>query len=61
MTMHRPIDEFEINIARYRQLASEVTDPFAACLLQVVIGDLEAGLRDIDREEGGYQYRPDEG
>jgi hypothetical protein len=36
-------NEFEISIARYRRLAREVTDPFAACLLEVVIGDLEAG------------------
>jgi hypothetical protein len=36
-------NEFEISIARYRRLAREVTDPLAACLLEVVIGDLEAG------------------
>ena len=44
MTIHRSSDEFEINIARYRSLAREVTDPLAACLLAVVIGDLEASL-----------------
>jgi len=50
MTMHRSFSEFEIDIARYRRLVREVTDPLAVCLLAVVIEDLEAVLED-GREE----------
>lgn len=50
MTMHRQLNEFEISIARYRRLAREVTDPLAICLLEVVIGDLEADLLEINLE-----------
>jgi hypothetical protein len=52
MTMHTPLNEFEINIARYKRLAREVTDPFAACLLEVVIEDLETGRLETGFEEG---------
>lgn len=51
MTMHRSFSEFEIDIARYRRLVREVTDPLAVCLLAVVIEDLEAVLEG-GREEG---------
>jgi hypothetical protein len=49
MTMHTQFNEFEISIARYKRLAREVTDPLAVCLIEVVIGDLEAG------REGGRE------
>ena len=52
MTMHGSFSEFAINIARYRRLVREVTDPLAVCLLEVVIEDLEAGLPETGREEG---------
>lgn len=67
MTMHRPFNEFEIKIARYRRLAREVTDPLAVCLLEVVIEDLEASFPETGREEGplpssdGIDARPGEG
>ena len=57
MTMHRPFNEFEIDIARYRRLVREVTDPLAVCLLEVVIRDLEAGLLESDREAGRCHRR----
>ena len=37
--------EQEFQIARYRRLEREVTDPLAAGLLHIIIEDLEAGLR----------------
>jgi hypothetical protein len=43
--------EQEVQLARYRQLEREVTDPLAACLLHSIIEELEAELR-IDREIG---------
>jgi hypothetical protein len=47
----RQLKEQEIQIARYRLLEQEVTDPLAACLLHVIVAELEADLqkeRDID-------------
>jgi hypothetical protein len=43
--------ELEIQIARYRFLEREVTDPLAACLLHVFVEELEADLR-RDRDIG---------
>lgn len=43
--------EQEVQLARYRLLEREVTDPLAACLLHSIIEELEAELR-IDRECG---------
>jgi hypothetical protein len=43
--------EQEVQLARYRLLEREVTDPLAACLLHSIIEELEAELR-IDREPG---------
>lgn len=37
--------EQEFQIARYRRLEREVTDPLAACLLRSILEDLEAELR----------------
>ncbi|MDH2341770.1 hypothetical protein QCM77_00985 [Bradyrhizobium sp. SSUT18] len=37
--------EQEFQIARYRRLEREVTDPLAACLLHSIIEELEAELR----------------
>ena len=50
MTEHQ-LREREVQLARYRLLEREVTDPFAACLLHSIIEELEAELR-IDRESG---------
>jgi hypothetical protein len=67
MTIHKSFGEFELNIARYRRLAREVTDPLAVCLLEIVIEDLEAHLLEADREErrpppsNGIAVRPGEG
>ena len=44
MTEHQ-LREQEFQIARYRRLEREVTDPLAACLLQGIIEELEAELR----------------
>ncbi|MGY8684156.1 hypothetical protein Q2941_41335 [Bradyrhizobium sp. UFLA05-153] len=47
----RQFREQEIQIARYRLLAREVTDPLAASLLYAIVAELEADLqrdRDID-------------
>ncbi|MBR0741568.1 hypothetical protein JQ581_32010 [Bradyrhizobium liaoningense] len=44
MTEHQ-LREQEFQIARYRQLEREVTDPLAACLLHSIIEELEAELR----------------
>ena len=49
MAPHRHLNEFEI--ARYRRLAREVTDPLAVCLLQVIIRDLEADHLEADPED----------
>ena len=45
MTIERKFREQEVQIARYRFLQQEVTDPLAACLLHIVILELEADLR----------------
>ncbi|WP_333909344.1 hypothetical protein [Bradyrhizobium sp. CCBAU 11434] len=43
--------EQEVQIARYRKLEREVTDPLAACLLHGIVEELEADLaRDSARE-----------
>ncbi|WP_199805660.1 hypothetical protein [Bradyrhizobium lablabi] len=47
----RQFRELETEIARYRILEREVTDPLAACLLHVIISELEADLQK-DREPG---------
>ena len=44
MTEHQ-LREQEFQIARYRRLEREVTDPLAACLHQGIIEELEAELR----------------
>jgi hypothetical protein len=51
MTKHQ-FKEQEARIAHYQFLRREVTDPLAACLLRVIIEELEADLRrdrDIDQ------------
>ena len=45
MMTERQFREQQIQIARYRFLEREVTDPLAACLLQAVIAELEAELQ----------------
>ncbi len=44
MTDDRTAKDDEISITRYRKLAGEVTDPFAICLLRLIVEELEAGL-----------------
>jgi hypothetical protein len=41
----RQFRELEIQIARYRHLEREVTDPLAGCLLHSIVLELEADLR----------------
>ena len=48
MTKHQ-LREQKVQIARYQLLSQEVTDPPAACLLRVIVEELEADLaRDRD-------------
>ena len=45
MTTGPRVTEQEVQIARYRILEQEVTDPLAACLLRVIVEGLEDDLR----------------
>jgi hypothetical protein len=45
MMTERKFREQEMQIARYRLLEREVTDPLAACLLHIIISELEADLQ----------------
>jgi len=46
---NRQLREREVQIERYQFLSREVTDPLAACLLRVIVEELEADLaRDRD-------------
>jgi hypothetical protein len=47
----RQFREQEVQIARYQHLSREVTDPLAACLLRVIVEELETKLR-TDRDVG---------
>jgi hypothetical protein len=47
----RQLREQEVQIAHYQLLSREVTDPLAACLLRVIVEELEADLRKC-REAG---------
>ena len=49
MITERQFREQEVQIARYRLLEREVTDPLAACLLHAIVAELEAELQK-DRE-----------
>jgi hypothetical protein len=40
----RQFKELEVQIARYRLLEREVTDPLAECLLHGIVRELEADL-----------------
>jgi hypothetical protein len=40
----RQLREHEAQIAHYQHLSREVTDPLAACLLRVIVEELEADL-----------------
>ena len=42
----RQFREQEVQIARYRLLEREVTDPLAACLLHIIVLELEADQKD---------------
>jgi hypothetical protein len=44
MVTERKFKEQEVQIARYRLLEREVTDPLAASLLHIIILELEAEL-----------------
>jgi len=45
----RKFREQEVQIARYRLLEREVTDPLAASLLHIIILELEADLHSSDK------------
>ena len=45
MMTERKFREQEVQIARYRLLEREVTDPLAACLIHIIILELEADLQ----------------
>lgn len=45
MVTERKSREQEVQIARYRMLEREVTDPLAASLLHIIILELEADLQ----------------
>jgi hypothetical protein len=45
MMIDRKLREQEVQIARYRLLEREVTDPLAASLLHIIILELEANLQ----------------
>ena len=47
MTTERKFREQEVQIARYRLLEREVTDPLAAGLLHIIIRELEADLQQV--------------
>jgi hypothetical protein len=47
----RQFREQEVQIAHYQLLSRQVTDPLAACLLRVIVEELEADLR-RDRDIG---------
>jgi hypothetical protein len=49
--------EREVQIARYRLLEREVTDPLAASLLHEIVQELERGL-EKDREIGRGEESP---
>lgn len=44
MMTERKFREREVQIARYRLLEREVTDPLAACLIHVIVEELEADV-----------------
>jgi hypothetical protein len=48
---NRQLKEQEVQIARHLHLSRAVTDPLAACLLRVIVEELEADLR-RDRDIG---------
>ena len=45
MATERKVREQEVQIARYRILEHEVTDPLAAGLLHIIISELEADVQ----------------
>jgi hypothetical protein len=49
MTTEHKLREQEVQIARYRLLEREVTDPLAACLLHIIILELEADLNELKK------------
>ena len=54
MTTECQFRELEVQIARYRFLEREVTDPLAACLLHSIVLELEADLqKGVTRSVGG--------
>jgi hypothetical protein len=44
MITERKFREQQVQIARYRLLEREVTDPLAACLLHIIVEELEADV-----------------
>jgi len=58
MATERKVREQEVQIARYRILEQEVTDPLAVGLLHIIISELEADVR--THWEIGQNVRTDE-
>jgi hypothetical protein len=54
--IERKFREQEVQIARYRLLKREVTDPLAACLQHIIILELEADLQ-MDCVHGSVDQR----
>jgi len=57
MGTERKFREQEVQIARYRLLEREVTDPLAASLLHIIIIDLEADLQRDEETSTGASIR----
>lgn len=47
MMTERQLRELEVQVARYRALEREVTDPLAGYLLHSIVLELEADLQDV--------------
>lgn len=46
MTVQNHAEKRKLDIARYRRLEREVTDPLAICLLRLIAEELESDLND---------------
>jgi hypothetical protein len=52
MMTERQLRELEVQVARYRALEREVTDPLAGYLLHSIVLELEADLQDYPSVSG---------
>jgi hypothetical protein len=53
----RQLRGLEIQIARYRFLQREVTDPLAAGLLHSIVLELEADLKEAERPQADVEQK----